>query len=67
MNDCHQRYISEIHFGDRPRIVSGDGITLIFNHSYHGDRDELWVIQYLRSKEVARHNVRHIHTIIWVT
>jgi hypothetical protein len=39
--------------------------TLMLSATYHGDRDEFWVIEYDDMQEVARHNCRDIATITW--
>ncbi len=41
------------------------GITLVLCFTYHGDRDEIWVIEYKDGIEKARHNTRHIASIEW--
>lgn len=33
--------------------------------TYHGDRDEFWIVQTKDGAEVARHNPRYVETIEW--
>ena len=73
----HGRKIQLIRFhaahpsytGEDPVIRINDGSlrTLELSATYHGDRDEFWVL-HLESdgKETARYNVRHIETIVWL-
>lgn len=47
-------------------LPSGDTYgELIFSATYHGDRDEFWVVQIKDGKEIGRHNARHIESIVW--
>lgn len=39
--------------------------TLMLAATYHGDRDEFWVVQFENLVEVARHNCKYIATIEW--
>lgn len=42
--------------------VCGD---LTFSATYHGDRDEFWIIQSKDGIEIARHNPRYVESITW--
>ena len=50
--------------GDESLIAQGQR-TLYLSATYHGDRDEFWVIQYDDMIEVARHNCKYIASIKW--
>jgi hypothetical protein len=39
--------------------------VLTFSATYHGDRDEFWIVQTKDGKEVARHNPRYVEMIMW--
>jgi hypothetical protein len=39
---------------------------LVLRAEYMGDRTEVWVACIRDGKEVARHNTRHISSIVWV-
>jgi mannose-6-phosphate isomerase-like protein (cupin superfamily) len=43
--------------------ISGPGIYL--SATYHGDRDEFWIIKEVDGKEVARFNPRFVDAISW--
>ena len=61
-NDGHECQVIE------NRAEQSSGNALIFEHTYHGDRDEHWVIEVnSKNEEVARYNVRHIQTIKWLS
>lgn len=62
--EMHGKQISEIYF-EHEAIKAKDQTTLMLSATYHGDRDEFWVIQYLDMQEVARHNCKYIATIKW--
>lgn len=67
MKDCHLKFVKALHFdGATISKFSNGGHTLQFESSYHGDRDEHWIIERdALGKEVARHNARHVATIEW--
>lgn len=46
-------------------VSASDSVTLTFAATYHGDRDEFWIIQMADGVETARHNARHVATIEW--
>ena len=50
--------------GDESMIAEGQR-TLMLSATYHGDRDEFWVVQFEDMREVARHNCKSISTIEW--
>lgn len=50
--------------GDESMATEGQR-TLMLAATYHGDRDEFWVVQYEDAVEVARHNCKYIVTIEW--
>lgn len=50
--------------GDESLAAEGQR-TLMLAATFHGDRDEFWVVQFEDMVEVARHNCKHIATIEW--
>lgn len=46
-------------------ITASDSVSLVFAATYHGDRDEFWIVQSIDGKETARHNARFIASIEW--
>jgi hypothetical protein len=67
----HGRKVRRVEFTDGP---SGDpdiwpnarGQTIEFSATYHGDRDEFWLL--LRDgdgNELERRNARHVERIVW--
>jgi len=38
---------------------------LTLSATYHGDRDEFWIVRTKDGKEVARHNARYAESIVW--
>lgn len=66
MNDCNLKFVSELHFEHSHSVRANAGHTLQFEQTYHGDRDEHWIIERdALGKEVARHNARHVTSIVW--
>ncbi len=47
-------------------VTADDIHTLTLSATYHGDRDEFWVIQEEEGAEVCRHNCRYIASIDWL-
>ena len=67
MKDNHLKFAKALHFGEAASVFAQDGRTLQLESTYHGDRDELWIIERDKDgKEVARHNTRFIATIEWL-
>lgn len=46
-------------------LSGGECGELYLSATYHGDRDEFWIVQEKHGTEVARHNPRFIKTIQW--
>lgn len=46
-------------------LLASDSVSLVFVATYHGDRDEFWVVQSVGGTEIARHNARYIASIEW--
>jgi hypothetical protein len=64
MNANHGRRVLCIDRPDAPTETSAPGWWLYFESSYHGDRDEHWVIaRDDAQKEIARFNARHLTAI----
>ena len=64
------KLIASVHWakddGDE-RIVASDEIGLHMSATYHGDRDEFWIVQSdAKGNEVARHNTRYVESFVWV-
>lgn len=75
MNDeLNGKLIKTIHWPDSGNelgrhLTTNETTQLELSVSYHGDRDEFWVIEYRNIdgelKEVARHNPRYAESIVW--
>lgn len=63
--DMNGKGIKSIHWGEAGSIHAEGEKTLHLSATYHGDRDEFWVVESYAGKEVARHNCKSIGTIIW--
>lgn len=57
--------VKAIFLGDNTKITSDEDRRLTFSNTYHGDRDEHWVLESVKGKEIARHNCKYIATINW--
>lgn len=54
------------NFPDGEEILHDDGEReLVLSATYHGDRDEFWVLELRDGKEVSRHNCKFISGIVW--
>lgn len=42
-----------------------DGYGLHLSVTYHGDHEEIWIIETLNGQEIARHNPRYVESIVW--
>ena len=42
-----------------------NGCRLYLSATYHGDRDEFWVVAEKDGHEIARHNIKYIESIEW--
>lgn len=59
-------YWPDTNDGQRHQIFAPDTqYDLHLSVTHHGDHDEIWVIQSINGKEVARHNPRYLETIVW--
>jgi hypothetical protein len=38
---------------------------LTLSATYHGDRDEFWIVQTKDGREIGRHNAKYIESITW--
>ncbi|MEY4387677.1 MAG: hypothetical protein RLY20_2960 [Verrucomicrobiota bacterium] len=47
------------------RLLSGTHGNLSLNASYHGDRDEFWIVVEKEGKETERINARMVTSIVW--
>lgn len=73
LNKCHGRYVDFIvtvlpdTMGNVVPLKPAIGQVMIFEASYHGDRDEHWVVirTVAARQELARFNARHLHSIHW--
>ena len=43
----------------------GNELSAHLSATYHGDRDEFWVVVTKDWEELERHNARHILSIVW--
>lgn len=53
--------------GNPERISSGRDHTLQLSVTYHGDRDEVWIVLGNSDGEVARYNPRGVQHIRWAS
>ena len=52
---------------DGGTISASDEVGLHLSATYHGDRDEFWVVQSDKGgNEVARHNLSFVESFAWV-
>lgn len=51
--------------GNPEKVVARDGQTITLSATYHGDRDEFWIVVAQNGKEVARYNPRGVQHIRW--
>jgi hypothetical protein len=63
--------ISIFYFATRdegvcPYIEAKDGTTLRLRAEYMGDRTETWIVAEHNGVETARHNCRHVESIVWL-
>lgn len=69
--NMHRRKINAVYWPDTDTeqgrmLWSGDECgELYLSATYHGDRDEFWIVQEKHGTEVARHNPRFVETIKW--
>lgn len=66
----HGKKIRQIIFpvgedGKQESLSTDGSRELSMSATYHGDRDEFWVISKNDGIEIARFNARHIETIVW--
>ena len=61
------KLIAWVSFGDESLLTASDEIGLHFSATYHGDRDEFWIVQTDgRGYETGRHNPRLAESWRWV-
>ena len=64
----HGKEIKKIWFnganGDQA-ISASDRTKLTMSATYHGDRDEFWVLVVDDGVEIAQHNCRYVASIEW--
>lgn len=67
---CHNRKAKVVQFPatpDNQEILNNVESELICVVDYRGDRDEIWIVEVRDGKELSRHNVKHIESIVWET
>jgi hypothetical protein len=52
--EMNNKQIKSISFPDGGIVKTEGQTTLALSATYHGDRDEFWVVQYNDMKEIAR-------------
>ena len=60
------------HKAKNVQFQNGDQLNnvesaLICTVEYHGDRDEIWIVEVRDGKEMSRHNCKHVESIVWAT
>ena len=58
--------ILQVTFPNGELIRTGTDCDLWLSATYHGDRDEFWVIVEKGSQEISRHNCKYIESIDWL-
>jgi hypothetical protein len=53
--------------GNPERYASGSGRQLALSATFHGDRDEFWVVETIDGVETRRWNAKAVAYIEWVT
>ena len=52
---------------DGETISASNDVGLHMDATYHGDRDEFWIVQTDKSgNEVARYNLKYVESFAWV-
>ena len=64
MQDKHGKRVLAVGFS-WGLVEPKTGQYMVFEYSYHGDRDEFWVVLYNKYEELERYNVRYIEGITW--
>jgi len=71
-NDTNNKAIKSIVIeGYKPCVIKSDNDKFLrLSTTYHGDRDEFWVVECQRygsieGKEIARYNTKYISNIVW--
>lgn len=65
---CNNRKAKMVEFPatpDNQARLTNDRSELICVVDYRGDRDEIWIVEVQDGKELSRHNVKHIESIVW--
>lgn len=57
----HGKKIRKVFLPDQTEL-NGD---MWLSATYHGDRDEFWIVSETDGVEIQRTNARHVETIIW--
>lgn len=69
--NMHMKPIKAVYWPDTEaeqgrHLITGDECgNLYLSATYHGDRDEFWIVQEKNGVEVARHNPAFVETIQW--
>lgn len=65
--EAHGKAVAAVYFPNGEEVhAEANGLSLHLSATYHGDRDEFWIVASRDGREVARHNPRHIESIVWV-
>lgn len=61
------KLIAWVLWPDGSKLTAEDDIDLHFEGTYHGDRDEFWIVESdARGFELRRHNPRTVDSWEWV-
>lgn len=52
-------------YGNPQCVTTARDGDLTLEYSYHGDRDEFWIVQSRDGKELARWNASSVDRIVW--
>lgn len=66
LNDMNGKAVKAVMFPGSLESCHGTNNTMTFESSYHGDRDEHWIVKRTaEGKEIARYNARLAESITW--
>jgi sugar lactone lactonase YvrE len=72
--EMHGKKIEQIRFPESmtegsididPYVCSSETSQLVLSVTYHGDHDEIWILEIREGREVARFNPRYVEMIVW--
>ncbi len=69
----HGKQIDAIYFeggvggysGNPECVRARGGLKIHLSITFHGDHDQIWIVETLNGQETRRHNARHVSSIDW--